>query len=324
MDVIRDFDSESERLLDACLKRISTYPPALRQPARARLEDHWSLAQKRPHAFHIAYLLPFWLEKPFSLDRDACRLVGLSNIFLVLYFMLQDALMDAGPDEHLSDLQPLGTFFFLDVLAPYRRLFGTGSPFWARFEEYIAQWGGSVSWERQWHWRQAVAFEEGDLLRLAHKAAAGKIPCAALCMLAGREEAIGSLGSMWDNLMLTFQLTDDLRDWRGDLARGHCTYFLARVMTRRGLDPSVPLTETDVEKALFAGAVLDESMAMMARCNRQALESVSVLDAPYLKAYIAQLDRSGECLKEDLEAKRAERVREQFAVLIRHAPDFRG
>jgi hypothetical protein len=279
MDVIRDFDAESERLLDACLQRISTYPPALRRPALARLEDHWSLKQRRPHAFHIAYLLPFWLEEPFSLDRDGCRFAGLGNVFLVLYFMLQDALMDDGPGEPQGDLQSLGTFFFLDVLAPYRNLFGSDSPFWGRFEEYVAQWGASVAWERQWHRRQERAFEEGDLLRLARKAAPLKIPCAALCMLAGREEAIGFLECMVDNLMLTFQLRDDLQDWHGDLRQGRFTYFLKRVLAHRGLDPCAPLTETDVEKALFAGAVLDESLSLTARHNRLALESISTLDA---------------------------------------------
>lgn len=59
MDVIRDFDAESAWLLDASLERISTYPAVLHRPARARLERLWSLEQKRPPAFHIAYLLPF-------------------------------------------------------------------------------------------------------------------------------------------------------------------------------------------------------------------------------------------------------------------------
>lgn len=323
-DAIRDFDTECAWLLDACLQRIATYPPALRQPAQARLEDHWSLQQKSPHAFHIAYLLPFWLKEPLTLDRDVCRQVGLSNVFLVLYFMLQDALMDAGPGEGQGHLQPLGTFFFLDVMAPYRRLFGSDSAFWGRFEEYIAQWGLSVSWERRWHWRQVSAFEEADLIRLAHKAAAGKIPCAALCMLAGREEVIGPLERMVDNLMLTFQLMDDLRDWHGDLAQGHFTYFLTRVMAHRSLGQSELLTETDVEKALFAGAVLDEYLELMARYNRLARESVSALDVPYLKAYIALLDQGGGQLREELEARRSELIREQFAALIQRAPDFRG
>lgn len=324
MDPIRDFDIECEWLLDTCLERISTYPPALRQPARARLEDHWSLTQKRPHAFHIAYLLPFWLAELFALDREPCRLVGLSNIFLVLYFMLHDELMDANPGEYQGHLQPLATFFSLDVMAPYRRLFGSQAAFWALFEEYVAQWGLSVSWERQWHWGQVCAFEEADLILLARKAAALKIPCAALCLLAGREEAIGTLEKLVDDLMMTFLLTDDLLDWREDLAQGSYTYFLTRVMAHRGLGPPARLTETDVEKALFVGAVLDEYLELIAEYRRRALESASTLDAPYLKAYITLFDQGAGQLREELEARRSERIREQFAALIQEAPVPRG
>lgn len=316
MDVIRDFDAELERLFDACLERISMYPAALRQPGRARFEDHWSLKHKSPHAFHIEYLLPFWMEEPFALDRDSCRLVGLSNVFGVLYFMLQDELMDAGPGEYQGHLQPLGSFFFLDLMAPYRCLFGSDSPFWALLEEYVAQWGLSVLWEQQWHWGQVRAFEEADLILLARKAAVLKIPCAALCLLAGREQAIGTLERMVDDLLVSFQFMDDLRDWRGDLAQGNYTYFLTRVMAQRGLGPAAPLTEMDVEKALFVGVVLDEFLELVAEYNRRALESVSTLDAPHLKAYITLFDQGCGQLREELEARRSERIREQFAALI--------
>jgi hypothetical protein len=324
MDPIRDFDVECEWLLDACLERIATYPAALRQPARARLEAHWSLTQKRPHTFHIAYLFPFWMQEPFALDRDACRLVGLSNIFLVLHSMVQDELMDASPGEYQGHLQPLGTFLFLDVMAPYRCLFGSDSPFWAFLEEYVAQWGLSVTWEQQWHWGQVRAFEEADLILLARKAAVFKIPCAALCLLAGREEIIGTLEKMADDLMMIFLLMDDLQDWREDLAQENYTYFLTRVVAHRGLGPPTGLTEADVEKAFFVGAVLEEYLELIADYRRRAREIISTLDAPHLEAYIALFDQSSGQLREVLEARRSERIREQFAALIQEEPVPRG
>ncbi len=320
MDPIRDFDRECKWLLDACLERISTYPPALRQPGRARLEDQWSLEHKMPRAFHIAYLLPFWLEEPLALDRNVCRLVGLSSTFLVLYFMLQDELMDAEPEEYEGHLQPLATFLLLDALAPYHRVFGSEPAFWALFEEYIAQWGLSISWERQWHWGQVRAFEEADLILLARKAAPLKISCAALCLLAGRKEATELLEKMIDDLMMSFLLADDLQDWRGDLAQGSYTYFLTRVLAHRRLDPHTTLTETDVEKALFAGAVLDEYLGLIAEYRRRALESASALAVPYLEAYLALRDEAARQLSVDLEARRTEWIREQFAALIPKPP----
>jgi hypothetical protein len=324
MHPIRDFDEECEWLFDACLERISTYPPALRQPAQARFEGHWSPKHKSPLAFHIEYLLPFWLEQPFALDREVCRLVALSDTFLVLYFMLQDGLMDAAPGEYQGHLQPLGSFFFLDLMTPYRRLFGADSPFWALLEEYVAQWGRSVLWEQQWHWGQARAFDKDDLLLLARKAAVLKIPCAALCLLAGREEAIGTLEKMVDTLMVSFQFMDDLRDWRGDLAQGNHTYFLTRVTAQRGPSPATPLTEMDVDKALFVGVVLDEYLGLVAEYNRRALESVSTLAAPHLKAYITLFAQGCGQLRKELEARRSERIRGQFAALMQRAQAPRG
>jgi hypothetical protein len=319
MHPIRDFDLELEWLVDACLERISSYPAALRQPGRARFEGHWSPKHRSPRAYHIGYLLPFWLEEPFALDRDVCRLVALSNTFGVLYFMLQDELMDAAPGEYQGHLQPLGSFFFLDLMAPYRRLFGADSPFWALLEEYVDQWGRSVLWEQQWHWGQARAFDKDDLLLLARKAAVLKIPCAALCLLAGREAAIGTLEGMVDTLMVSFQFMDDLKDWRGDLAQGNHTPFLTRVVAQRDPDPAAPLTEMDVEKALFVGVVLDEYLELVAEYNQRALESVSTLTAPHLKAYIALFDQGCGQLREELEARRSERIREPFAALIQEA-----
>jgi hypothetical protein len=324
MDPIRDFDLEGEWLLDACLERISRYPAALRPPAQTRLEAHCSLRHKSPYAFHIGYLLPFWLEEPFALDRDVCRQVALSNIFGVLYFLLQDGLLDAGPGGDLEHLQPLGTFFFLDLVAPYRSLFEPDSPFWALQEEYVAQWGRSVLWEQQRHWGQVRAFEQEDLLLLARKAAVLKIPCAALCLLAGREEAIGTLEKMVDDLMVSYQFMDDLKDWRGDLAQGNYTYFLTRVMARRGPGPAAPLTGTDVEKALFVGLVLDEYLDLVAEYNRRALESASALEAPYLTAYLTRFDQGCGQLGEELEARRSARIREQFADLMQEAPVRHG
>jgi hypothetical protein len=47
MDAIRDFDTECAWLLDACLQRIATYPPALRQPAPGRIGYRWVLYPRR-------------------------------------------------------------------------------------------------------------------------------------------------------------------------------------------------------------------------------------------------------------------------------------
>lgn len=316
MDPIRDFQADVEWVLETCQKRVSSYPPPLERYGREGLKSHW-LPKDNSGRNSIAYLLPFWLEQAFDLDRHTCRLFAVGNAFWLLYFFLQDEVMDSSPGECKGHLLPLGNLLLLDALAPYRSSLGSTSPFWLLMRRYITEWAESVSWEREEHWGQARDFAEGDLLRLARKAAPLKIPCAALALLAGREEAVAPLEEMMDNLLVTFQLADDLRDWRDDLARGIYTHFLTRVMADRGICPPAPLTEDDVEKSLFVGTVLDEAVDSMAQYTRQAMESISALHAPYLKAYLAFLDQ--ECLrsKEGFQAQRSQWIEEQFAFLLR-------
>jgi len=321
MHPIRDFDADVEWVLETCERRVSAYPPPLDRYGRDRLERHWLLRENSGRN-SIAYLLSFWLQGPFDLDHETCCLIAVGNTFWLLYFFVQDEVMDASPGEPQGHLLPLGNLLFLDAIAPYRSCLDSGSRFWTLMEQYIGEWAESVSWEREQHWRQAQEFEEGDLLRLARKAAPLKIPCAALSLLAGREEAIKPLEKMIDNLLVVFQLADDLRDWREDLAQGNYTYFLLRVMAHRGIRPPAPLTEAEVEKALFVGTVLDEAVDLMAEYSQRAMESIVTLHTPYLKAYLAFLDQECQRTRAGFQEERSQWIRGQFAFLVQetHAP----
>lgn len=317
---IRDFDADAQWVLETCEKQISTYSPPLCHYGRACLEKHWSLKENRARGFSIAHLLPFWLQETFDLSQNTCRRIALGNVFWLLYFFTQDKVMDASPGEYQGHLLPLGTLFFLDAIAPYRSLLGSDSPFWTFLGKYISEWAESVSWEREQHWGQVREFEEGDLLRLALKSAPLKIPCAALSLLAGREEAIKPLEEMIDNFMVVFQLADDLRDWREDLARGNYTYFLTQVMADRDIHPPALQVEAEVGKAFFVGTVFEEILELAAKYNQRATGSIATLHAPYLKAYIASLDQEFRQLGEGWQAKRMQWIREQFASLVPEIP----
>ena len=313
MDPIRDFDADVEWMLDACVKRLAAYPPSLRRPGRAYLEKQWLVEEKKDRGFSIAHLLPFWLQEICHLDRHTCRLIALGNTFWLLYFYLQDEVMDAGPNEYRGHLLPLGNLFFLDAVAPYRSLLDSASPFWTYLEQYLAQWADSVTWEREQHWGQPREFEPDDLARLAGKSAPLKIPCAALSLLAGRQELLGPLEEMIDNILVLSQLTDDLRDWRQDLAQERYTYFLMQVVADRGLQPPARLTEAQVEQALFVGRVLEELFDLIALHGRRAMESIAAWRVPYLEAYIRLLNDECQQSREAFREERARWIQEQFA-----------
>ena len=318
MDLVRDFDSDVEWILEACERRVSTYPPSLRQAGRAFL-DKYQLSKKTSQRKGLIYLLPFWLKETLGVDQEACRLSALGITFGTLYFFVQDAVIDTRPGEYKGHLLPLGSLFFLDFIAPYRSLFDPHSPFWDFFEKYIQEWAESVLWEREQHWGKVREYGEEDLIRLGRKAAPLKTPCTAMSLLAGREDAIDLLEEMLDYNLVVVQLMDDLRDWRGDLARGNYTYFLTRVMAAQGICSPASLTEAEVEKALFIGKVFEEVLDLAAEYNWRTLESISALRAPYLEAYIDVLAQQCRQLKGELQAERARRIREQFAFLLQGA-----
>ncbi len=318
MNLSRDFDADVEWILEACERRVSTYPPSLRRAGRAFL-NRYQLSKETSQRKGLIYLLPFWLREALGVDQEACRLSALGITFGTLYFFVQDAVMDIRPGEYQGHLLPLGSLFFLDFIAPYRLLFDSGSPFWGYFEKYIEEWAESVLWEREHHWGKVQEYEEGDLIRLGHKAAPLKVPCTAMSLLAGREDAIELLEDMLDYNLVVVQLMDDLRDWRGDLARENYTYFLTRVMAAQGISSPASLTEVEVEKALFVGRVFEEMLDLAAEYNRRTLESISNLYAPYLEAYIDVLAQQCRQLKEELQAERARRIRERFAFLFQGA-----
>jgi hypothetical protein len=317
VDPFRDFTADVEWVLETCEKRVSAYPPSLRCFSRVRPEER-ELFKGNGARKSIVYLLPFWLKDAFDLDRDTCRLIALAHIFAALCFLTQDQVMDAGPEEYKGHLLPLGTLFFLDAMAPYRSLFDSDSPFWTFLEKYVAELVESVCWEREQHWGQAREYKKGDLLRLARKAAPLKIPCAAMSLLAGRQEDIEPLEEMVDHVLVALQLMDDLQDWREDLAQGNYTYFLTRVMVAQGISLSSSLTETDVRKALSTGSVLEEVLGLAIEYNQRALESILALHVPYLKKYIAFLSQDYRQLVKDIRAERTRWIQEQLASLVQH------
>ena len=98
MDPFRDFSADVEWVLETCEKRVSSYPPPLDRYCRDGLERRWLLKDSRG-LHRIAYLIPFWLEQAFDLDHHTCRLIAVGNTFWLLYFSVQDQVMDSDPGE---------------------------------------------------------------------------------------------------------------------------------------------------------------------------------------------------------------------------------
>lgn len=282
MDFLHDFDSDIRIVFDSLRNRFSNYPPAFQSEALKFL-DKYNILDKDFNKNHISFLLPFWLRKAFRLDSEICRNISEGFAAGLFYFLIQDAVMDTAPGEYKGDLLPLGNLFLIDFFDKYRSLFPGTSHFWSYFKNYFIEWADSVIWDQREHQRQKKTYTREDLMIVARKAAPLKIQSAAACILGGGKDEIEQLAKIIDHIVITFQLLDDLSDWRDDHAIGSCSYFLSLVMDYCGIDNFDVLDETHVSKAVYMGGILD-GMFEIVEENHSILKSVSEY-YPYLTAY---------------------------------------
>lgn len=304
LDPFRDFEEPACEVLATCEAEISAYPPSLRRAGLGYLRK-LKLTGRRTRAQGITVLLPFWLNDIFGLSPDTCRLIARGSAYTLLYFLAQDELMDERvSDAARTELAALSSLFFSGLTRRYRSCFESRSPFWSHLDRYVEQWGESVLWERQQHWGQPAPYGERDLLLVARKAAPLKAPAAAMSLLADKEEVVGALDAMMDNAQLAFQMLDDLRDWRADLANQNYSYFLTRIAYSAGsrqLDPEA------VEKAIFSGEAVDVVLDLALKHNQMALDAITTWNADYLRAFIEYQSHTCEEIR-----NRLQRVRERL------------
>lgn len=277
-----DFLLDIDWINESCQQKVADFP--IRLQARAR-QQIWGPKQLSNLGSGF-YLFPLWLRDEFGIDPEICGELAVSNVFGLRYFMLQDAIMDGGAGENeVSLLVPLGAFYYSQFEEVYRRHFPVDHLFWDYYQKYLQEWADSIIWERSEHWGRCSDYKAGDLILLARKAAALKIPGAAVCLLAGRPEAVPVLEKMVDCWQGLFQLQDDFQDWRQDLEHGNYTLFLTRVASYCGIEQAEILTAAHVKRAVYIGGVGEDVLSMAIDLGQQALASMADYNLPYFKAY---------------------------------------
>lgn len=267
---------------ETCRQRVAGFPTRLQ--ARAEQQVCWSNELNRMGSGF--YLFPLWLRDEFYVDLAIARELAVSNVFGLRYFMLQDAVMDSrGGGEELPSLVPLGTFYYSQFEEMYHRHFPVDHVFWGYYQKYLHEWSDSIIWERSEHWGKRSDYQAGDLILLARKAAALKIPGAAVCLLAEKPEAVPVIEKMVDCWQGLFQLQDDCQDWCQDLEQGNYTLVLTQAASYCGLDQMETLTAAHVKRAVYIGGVGEEVLSMAIDLGQQALASIADYNLPYFISY---------------------------------------
>lgn len=265
MDWLNDYEQELRAVFQECKAIISGFPEPLDSRGLAYLEQ-FDVFEARSKKNYICYLLPFWLRSEYGLDAGQTHSMSSGNVLLMLYFFLQDDLMD---NRHSSaaELLPLANLLYAEFLELYRPLFPAESPFWTHFKRYLFEWSDSVSGEI------GGDYYFNDRSRIAGKAAPLKLSAIAALLLAGKESSIAAAEEAVQEVLITLQMLDDYEDWEEDLADGSYNCLLSLVRHRlHPQDDRAVLTPDEVRAFIYTSGGLME-YAATAAANHERLTS---------------------------------------------------
>lgn len=220
---------------------------------------------------YICYLLPFWMEDICELPPETFNKLSLANVFVMLYYFIQDDIMDSSKGEHTTKL-PLGNLFHLQFLKIYRELFPTDSPFWSHYETYIIEWSRSVSNEMHGDY-----FHE-DVMQIAKKASPVKNASTAALLLSNQAELIPVVTTAVEQALVTLQMLDDWADWEEDLVEKVYNCLLASIRKRLQLPAESELTPEIVKHQLYVLDFLETYGAIAAKHHSDLLDLPIAMD----------------------------------------------
>jgi hypothetical protein len=204
------------------LAAFSAAPPSLADAAVAWLETI------QPPRWALEWSLPFWLGESFGLPSEVMRRLVLSNVVGLAYVRLQDARSDGEILPFQATLTPLlSTLLYQRWMQEYIDLFGGDQRFWARFDQYLAEWLAATALSNEMPEHSFRDYGPDDFLQLAHRGAPLKVCVAGACVLAGRDDLLPALADAINHLLVSAVLLDHAQDWSDDLADGRYNAFVA-------------------------------------------------------------------------------------------------
>jgi|GEM_PF-371154 len=242
------------------LETIGRFPPPIHELGITYAEK-FNPANQDGGKDYICMLLPYWMKEKAEISEEQCGQLALANVYGMLYFFIQDDVMDskvAGGDWK-SQLA-LGSLLQQEMFRIFRALFPSDSPFWRYYDGYVRTWADSVVSEGRGNY-----FLTNPLLT-SGKAAPVKISAVGALLLdasapsTSTEQRIDLTEEAIDITLMTLQMLDDWADWEEDLADGSYNGLLA--MIAAGSDnvlsaESVPpyntegLTKERIEAAIY-------------------------------------------------------------------------
>lgn len=239
---------------------IATFPEPLNSIGLA-YADKYNPVKHDSGKDYICCLLPFWSKELSGISESQCKRLALANVYGMLYFFIQDDVMDNSPSTNWKEQLALGNLLLLEMFSVFRELFPSDSPLWSYYHRYVTTWADCVVNENR------EDYFVNKPIRTAGKAGPVKIASTGSLLLSGREELIGKLEHVVDIVLMTLQMADDYADWKEDLADGSYNGLLAMIAAGAS---EKPLTEKDAENAIYIRGCMKQYV-QMAHNNHEML-----------------------------------------------------
>lgn len=248
-------------------QQIAAFPPPLHTIGLA-FADKFNPV-KHDGKDYICTLLPFWIKNSAGINESQCEQLALANVYGMLYFFIQDEVMDSKqPSSNWKERLALGNLLLLEMFKVFRELFPSDSVFWSYYDGYTATWADSVVNENR------LNYFVNDLLHTAGKASPVKIASTGALLLSGRVAMIPTFENAIDIVLTTLQMADDWADWREDFADDSYNGLIAMIAAGRVSDAN-PLTEKDIENAIYIRCCMYAYTAI-ARNNHDKLIALGI------------------------------------------------
>ncbi|WNR43419.1 hypothetical protein [Paenibacillus roseipurpureus] len=243
MNWLQAHEPKLHLIFDEAKELIRQFPSPMNQLGLAYLAK-FDANDESSSKNYICYLLPYWMEDICELPPATFNKLSLANVFVMLYYFIQDDIMDSSKGEHTSKL-PLANLFHMRFLAIYRELFPADSSFWDYYETYVTEWSRSVTNEQQ-----SDYFHE-DRLQIARKASPVKNASTGALLLTNQAHLIPVVTEAVEQSLVTLQMLDDWADWEEDIAEGSYNCLLASMRKHLQLASISELTPDIVNQQLY-------------------------------------------------------------------------
>ncbi|AOZ92033.1 hypothetical protein [Paenibacillus crassostreae] len=290
MQWYKDFEKDIAQVFIETQQIVEKFPPPLNHKGLAYLSK-FDIRQDDSTKNYICYLLPFWCNDISQLKKDTIVRLSVGNVLAMLYFFIQDDLMDS-QDSLDRDQVPLANLLYIHFFEIYLAYFPFDSPFWAYFHQYIVEWTDGVANEPHEDYFQT------DLIKIARKAAPLKLSSTAVLLLSNQSNLVFTASDMIDHVLVTLQMADDWNDWEDDYTENNYNGLISLIRFKH--DQSDIISIEEIKRAIFVQDIM-QYYTKFAISNHTYIEQLN-LNLPYLLSFhhtlVNHLKRDAESINE--------------------------